>query len=63
MLWSKTVEDSMIAEDRFSLTSLLIQLNKSHPRHQDQLQILDELLTDGVTDEVFAEWLRLNTDK
>jgi hypothetical protein len=50
---------SMIAEDRLSLTALLIRLNESYPRQQDQLQILDELLADGVTDAVFAEWLQL----
>lgn len=49
----------MIAEDRLSLTALLIRLNESYPRQQDQLQILDELLADGVTDAVFAEWLQL----
>jgi hypothetical protein len=45
-----------MAEDRLSLHALLLRLSECYPRHQDQMQILTNLLEEkGVTEEVFAE--------
>ena len=51
-----------MTEDRLTVTALLLRLSECYPRHHDELQVLGDLLEDkGVTDEAFAEALRVET--